>query len=83
MGEVQCPPSITNRKEKDNNRQGKGAPSYEAGPPTSPGSRTPPYLQGVKREQNTREKSKRKESENKDTECKFRKHINILGKKKG
>ena len=43
---VQWPKSINDRKKKNReNRQGEGAPSYEAGPPTSPGSRTPPHLQ--------------------------------------
>ena len=28
---------------KDKRPPGEGAPSYEAGPPTSPGSRTPPH----------------------------------------
>ena len=49
MGDVQCPPSIKNKVVKTKNtlenHQGEGAPLYKAGPPTSPGSQTPPHLQ--------------------------------------
>lgn len=57
MDEVQCPPSINYRKEKKTAKVSEH-PLNEAGPPTSPGSRTPPYLQNKKKEKGKKDKRK-------------------------